>query len=633
MKTMTRLLMTASLAVLAMSGAARADEADEIVVTVTRTPVAAEALPADVAVIDVERARERGALTLDAALADVPGFDVVRSGPLGQQTSIFSGGANSQHTLVLFDGVRINDPSSPAAGFDAGQDLLAGLDRIEVVQGPMSAIYGSDAIGGVVNLIPRRGRDGAINATLDVAAGSFETLNAQAAIDGAIGRLRYALSAEGVGTEGYDIVPERMATFVDHPDGASMIAVTGLFDLALSDALSVDLLLRRREAQADFDAFFFDLSTFQEFRTDDPDLEISRNDMSLARIGATWQVSEALSLRVSGGEVETDRAQADGGVEGDTFLGERRFADATLTWESETLDVVAGATAETEEISAVQFGSPLDAEQEHWGAFAGAVVRLGVLDVTGAVRIDDYDGFGQETTWRIGANWRVWEGARLYAAYGASFRAPTLYERFVSFGNPLLDPEEGESWEIGADAEFSAFGQSDGLELGLLYRASDLTNMIDFGPFFTYVNIDEAELRSAEARAAIRPTDWLTLRGGYVWTQAEDTTTGLALLRRPEQSWRFAVDADWGDVRASLYWRSAGERRDVLYGDSGVFLGQGETEGYELLSASASWDVRESVTLYASAENLLDEDYEPANAFAGQPRSVLVGVRLKAGAD
>src|SRR6185436_3266586 len=172
------LLSSAAVAALSLFAATvYAQDEDEIVVTATRAPAHVDTLPAEIDVIDVDAAQSRGISTLADALREAPGLDVVPTGGAGQQASLFAGGANSNHTLVLFDGLRINDPSTPGSSFDAGQDTLAGLARIEIVEGPMSAMFGSDAIGGVVNLIPRHGGEGALNARLDIGGGSFGTLS------------------------------------------------------------------------------------------------------------------------------------------------------------------------------------------------------------------------------------------------------------------------------------------------------------------------------------------------------------------------------------------------------------------------------------------------------------------------
>jgi len=297
---------------------------DELVITATRVPTPAERLPADVDVVDVEAALNRGVTNIADALADVPGLGVVRSGGFGQQTSLFSGGANSNHTLVLFDGVRLNDPASPGSAFDGGQDTLGGLARIEVVHGPMSAVFGSDAIGGVVNILPRRGGEGALNAQLDVSGGSFGSLAGTAGVDGTLGNFRYALTAEGYLTDGHDLVPERMSTHVGDEDGAESATLTGVFDLDVTHSFTLDLLVRHRESRADFDAFIYPPPTFNEQRADDSDLEISENDLSLGRLGATWRLGEHLSLNGHAGALRHVRQEADGGAATSSFEGERR---------------------------------------------------------------------------------------------------------------------------------------------------------------------------------------------------------------------------------------------------------------------------------------------------------------------
>lgn len=608
---------------------------DELVVTATRLPTPTERLPADVDVIDADAALSRGVSNIADALGDVPGLEVARSGGFGQQTSLFSGGANSNHTLVLFDGLRLSDPSTPGSAFDAGQDTLAGLDRIEIVQGPMSAVFGSDAIGGVVNILPRRGQDGPMQARLDVAGGSLGALRASAGVDGSYRALRYALTAEGYATDGYDLVPERMSTHTGHDDGAESATFTGIFDLDVTDALTLDLLVRHREARADFDAFIYPPPFFNEQRADDADLEIAQNDLTVARLGATWRFSEQLDLRVSGGRLEQTRREQDGGVDTSSYEGRRNFADLSLNWRTGALGafsnvgVSAGIEGQREEVDIDQGFATVIAEQDQHGAFVTAQGYLGGLTLTGAVRVDDYEGFGEEATWRAGVSFDVLSNTRVYAAYGSSFRAPTLYERFIYFGDPNLAPERGAGWEIGADTRFLAFSRDNGIELGLVYRSQDIEDLIDFGPFFTYVNIDAAELESAEATLTLRPLAWLSGRIAYTHTIAEDASTGASLLRRPEDAWSATLDVSHGQFSGQLGWRYVGERADQIYGDDGFWQGVGVAPSYETARASLAWATSDNVQLYAAAENLADTAYEPVNGFAGVPRSLTVGVRLR----
>ncbi|MBX9745271.1 MAG: TonB-dependent receptor, partial [Hyphomonadaceae bacterium] len=397
----------------------------------------------------------------------------------------------------------------------------------------------------------------------------------------------------------------------------------------------------------DIDVFDYEfVFPFREYRVDSADAEVSQNDLSLARLGATWDITDALSLRATVGSLDQDRVLGRFGALTDGFTGERRFADITLNWRAgdvsglSDLAFVLGVAGEREGVSIAQgYGFPppfafTNAEQEQTGAFLTAQARTGALSLTGAVRVDDYEGFGTQTTWRLGASFDVSDFARIYGAYGTSFRAPSLYERFSGAGTPTLDPEEGGTWEVGADARFAAFGQPIGLELSALYRHTELEDMIDFLGF-TYANVDEAEITTAEGRIAVRPTSWLTLRGGYVNTDAQDTVAETQLLRRPEDTWTASADVTLGGFTGRLSWRSVGERRDFLYGDDSFGIPGliGDAAQYDVVRASLAYDFSPNATAYVAADNALDETYEAANGIASAPRAITVGLRLRSRGD
>ncbi len=619
MRHFCRAALLAASSLIVTSAHAKTDE--EIVVTATRTPAPRQALPAQIDLIDVDRARARGHVTLDAALADLPGIQAPRTGPPGQQASIFSGGFESNHTLFLFDGVRIDDPSTPEGIFDAGQDLLGDIQRIEVVQGPMSALYGSGALGGVVNMLARRGREGVFNPRLDIAAGSFGASVATAGADGTLGRLRYALTADAYASEGYDIVPVRIAAHSGEKDGAEMTVFTGVFDLALSDAIGVDVLLRQREASADYDPGIFGNIA------ESPEARILQNDTRLWRLGMSWTASEALRLRLFGGELDTDRVTSDLGVIGDEYHGDRAFAELSATWRARRWMLQAGLQTEDEKIDAVSFGSRVAGSETHWGAYFSAQGAIGAADVTAAVRQDDFEGFGAKTTWRAGLAYGI-GAARVHGAYGASYRAPSLYERFVPFfGAAELHPESAVSWEVGGQAEFELDGRADAVQIGALYRSSDVEDLIGFAGF-SYANVDRAEIDFAEVRFSLQPLDWLTMRVSYANTGARDAATDAPLQRRPRHAWSMSLQGQHGPLTAELSWREVGARRDTVYDDLGMFSGIARVEAYDVVGASMSWAASDALRIFLAADNVLDETYEPVNGFAGAPASFLIGVRF-----
>jgi vitamin B12 transporter len=438
-----------------------------------------------------------------------------------------------------------------------------------------------------------------------------------------------------------------MVTHTGHRDGAESTALTGVFDLQLSPAFSLDLLVRHREASADIDVFDFEfVAPFREIRADSSDAQIAQNDLTLARLGVTWALSDALSLRATAGGLDQERVQNRFGALTDSFSGERRFVDLTMDWRAGEVgsltDVafIAGIAGEREKGNIAQgFGFPppfsfTAAEQEQSGAFVTAQGRTGALSLTGAVRVDEFEGFGAQTTWRLGASFDVTEYARIYGAFGTSFRAPSLYERFSSAGAPDLDPELGESWEVGGDARFGAFGQPVGLEVSALYRHTELNDMIDFLGF-SYANVDAAEIDAAEVRAALRPRSWLTLRGGYIYTDAQDTVADAPLLRRPEDVWLASADVRHGGFSGRVSWRSVGERQDFLYGDDsfGVAGFLGEAPQYDLVRASLGYEFSLNAEAYIAADNAHKETYEAANGVTSAPRAITLGLRLRASAD
>jgi vitamin B12 transporter len=182
---------------------------------------------------------------------------------------------------------------------------------------------------------------------------------------------------------------------------------------------------------------------------------------------------------------------------------------------------------------------------------------------------------------------------------------------------------------VGADARVAAFGRDDGIEIGALYRSLDIEDLIDFDSFFSYANIDRASVESAEARVVLRPLSWLTAHVSYVYTDAQDEISDTALLRRPQDVWSAAIDIERGALSGHLGWRRVGERADQIYGNDGFSQGVGTTEAYDVLRASVAWRFADGVQAYLAGDNLTDEDYEPVNGFAGAPRNVTIGVRLR----
>lgn len=618
-----RKIHTVALAAAAAFAANPAFAEDDIVVTATRGPVSAERLPAR-----VERVGREDIETLAlSTLAEALGPQAVQAGGAGQQTSLFLRGANSKHALALFDGVRLNDASTPNAQYDFGADTLGGIERIEVLRGPASTVYGSDAIGGVVNLLPRRGGETAFEPFLEAAAGSHETRRFLLGAAGATGGFSYGLSAESFATAGYDLVPARIAGHTGDADPASIDTLTASARHE-SGAFGVDALLRLRESRAEFDTFSGGACFCQ--RADDADLA---NDMSqsLWRLGA--DLSEgALEARFSGGQVRSDRAETDDGFETSAAESTRDFADLTVRYDGDRLDLTAGLAYERNAIDTrPQYANPLSVEEDQLGAYIIAQAQLAdALIATASARRDDYEAFGEHGTYALGL---VWSGAhaRVFAAYGTAFKAPSLSERFeqsfFNVGNPDLNPETSRSWEIGGDLALN-----DALSLGASYYETRIRDLIEYNfPARRNLNVGRADIDGAELYADFAPAAWASLRVTYAWTDAVNAATGVRLARRPEHAWRLdARVAPTDRLSLTLSWNGVGERLDVTYDNAGDFLSvSGRVDAYAVGAFSAEYALDAHATLFARIDNVSDETYEQPAAFAGAPRTAQVGVRAK----
>lgn len=646
MKARISLAALAAALSIAPAFAAESDE-DTIVVTGVRAPSLLERLPTTLDVIDRAEIDLRNQNTLVEALAATPGLAVVQSGPAGSTASVFVRGTNSKHVLALYDGIRLNDLAASNGAFNFGSDLVGDAGRIEIVRGPLSSLYGSDAVGGVINILPRRAPETGSELYGEASVGAFNTY--RALIGGGVrdGRFNLAATAEFQERDGYDVTPDRISTSNGDPDPSQFMVLSANGGFALTDALSVEALIRHRESEVDFDTFSGGPSGFQ--RADDPDLR-SEDESTLWSLGLVYaRPANNLESRLRAGRVEMSLDSFNTGAITDEYEGERAFAQWSNVWTPEALssliDPVVSFGIEYQDETAktdTAFNAPLSVSEELWSAYAAVQAGLTArFDVTGSIRFDDYAAFGGQTTWNLGAVYRLDAlNTRLRASYGTSFKAPSLSERYSSSAfvaaNPDLDPEEGQTFEIGFDSAITLEGREEALRVGAVWYDSEIEDLIEYvydGALFIGQNrnVGEADLQGVEVFAEWTPVDQASLRVDYTYTDAENATTGVQLLRRPEDS--FAVTGTWRPIEIaslSATWRYVGERLDATYDDAGFYAsGAGSTPSYDTVDLTGTLDVYERLQLVLGVRNLLDETYEPVAGFAGAPRAVTFGVRVR----
>ncbi len=568
---------------------------ETLVVTASLEEEEPTALPVTVSVVGAPEIAARQTTAVSDLLATVAGIDVGRLGGPGKVTSLFTRGTNSTHTLVLWNGVELNDPFF--GGFDAAYLPTDGLDRVEVVRGPASALYGSDALGGVVQVVSRR-RDGAV---LRLEGGSDDYLRGGVAAGGSAGAFHFDL--DGHVRRGNGELPN------DFYDGEEVVARG---EWALGEEASLGLLARVGDATIGLPFDFSGRPTSR--RTQDSEttqlavpFRWRREEWEVAAQLASHQLKLAIAdlddpfaASSSKGEALTSRAVATR-----HFGGERWLAFGG-DWERE------------EATSASAFGPGLTADRQRtWAAFAEGHAERGPWVFDLGVRRDDNDAFGSETTGRAGLRRALPGGAHLRAAWAEGFRAPSLGDLyFPGFGNPQLLPERSTSWELAGGLERSAWG----LDVALFTIDLDELIVFDFATFLPQ-NIGRARSRGVEAEVEFgRDRFWGRANASFL--DAEDLESGEPLARRPE--WRGSIVGGWtlGRLRFTASGRYVGEREDF----GGVPLA-----GYWLAGLALERPLSRGLTPYGRIENLFDERYDEAVGFPAAGRSLVVGLSADLG--
>ena len=597
----------------------------DVIVVVGRAWRTRDEIASTVDVVDAVLLRQQTVSNLADALSLVPGVQVVQTGPLGAQASVFVRGTDSDHVLATSHGIRLNSPATPNGLYSFGSDLVTEGYAVEVLRGPGSATYGSDAIGGVVNLVPSARPGGAVS----VSVGELRTVQGSGYAAGRADALTYTVGGAYQRTDGWDalpgrIVPEERAA---ERDGAEGFSLNADLDYRATDAITLSLTALHREAEAEFDTFSGGPTGFQRADTDDLS---SEDRLSVLRGGVSYAPGP-WSVTANVGLVDADFRETSGEAVTGDVRGERVFAELLGRYEADALSVSSGVIYEDETADIpVSFNDPLKASEDHGGAFVFAQYdATDTVVLSGALRLDQYAAFGTAFTWNAGASWSA-GGLRLRANAGTAFNAPSLAERFsvsaFNLGNPDLSEEEALAGEAAAAYTLDA-GLGSLTAEAVLFR-TDTDDLIEYD-FKQMANVNVGDARAQGAELSLRWTGGtLSAFAAYTYTDAENRDTGRALLRRPEHG--FTANAAWDvddRLTVSARWVRTGARPDVTYSDQGFFEGTDEARGFDEVAATVRYEVADGLSGFVTATNVLSETYEQPAGFGSAPRQVRAGVR------
>jgi vitamin B12 transporter len=587
--------LAAGIGMLQPSGAL-AEPIEPILVTATRTTQPVGDVLGSVEVISREELERLPAADVADALRLRAGIEIARTGGPGQQTSLFLRGTESNHVLVLVDGVRINPGTIGSA---AVQNLTPSMiERIEIVKGPRSTLYGSDALGGVINVITRRGTAAGLN--LEFGAGSFGTRTAGFSAGAAGERLEGSLAAYWLDSDGF---PTRSGDGTDR--GYRNLSVNGSVRASL-DGLELGARAWHASGTSEYSDFFvtpidqdFVNSTFAVDASGEP-AEGWRTHFTVSH--ATDEIAQNQSRDF----LRTRRWQAD--WQNDFALGSHHA-------------ITAGVLLQTEVAQSDSFGLGFDETTDTRLAYLQDQAVFGRHRLLLAAGHTDHDAFGGHFTWNAEYGLALGAASSLWVAAGTAFRAPDATDRFGFGGTPDLEPESSRSYELGLRQRVG-----ENHVFSLVAFRNEIDNLIQYvvTDYETFEgenrNVDRARIDGLEATWQYTNGPWLA-RAGATLQDPQDLSAGTRLLRRARESFTLAVARQLGPHEVSIDLLAAGQRLDFGYPEP-VPL-----DGYVLANLSARVALPRNWTLTARLENLLDEQYELARGYNTMDRSLFFSLR------
>nr|WP_313041144.1 TonB-dependent receptor [Brevundimonas diminuta] len=630
-----------------VAGRAGATAVEDVVVTANRSAQPVERVGASVAVLTQAAIEARQTPVVVELLAQTPGVSFTRNGGPGTATTLRIRGAEGHHTVVLIDGVKMNDPSSTQGGSNFGNLLIGDTARIEVLRGAQSTLWGSQAIGGVVNIVTAEPTE-ALQGSLDAEAGARGTTYFRGGIGGAGERVSWRLAASRYDTDGFSAFAKGT-----EDDGYTNTGLSGRLNVKVTDAVSLDLRSVWSSGRNDFDAFNGDSR------------EYGKTQELVAYAGLNFDLLDGrFRNRIGYAHTDTDRRNfnPDNKVQTLTFDAEgqnRRWEYQGAFAVTEALNATFGLEHEKSEMKTRSPGdwdpNPAFGRGEAELNSAYGQLQWTVLDgltLTGGLRYDDHAQYGDNLLGQVAAAWALNEGDTMVrASWGQGFRAPGLYELYSEYGNLKLQPEESESWEIGVEQRL--FGRA---VVSVAYFNRQADNEINYGGckevegkpndplcvigkyidkqgkerdllrFGYYRNLLKTEAQGVELIGRVDVTDRLNVSANYTWTDAKNASgdnDGKRLARRPEHMANFAADYAFAfGLKTGVAVRYVGETFNDVENKTSV-------DAYTLVDLRASYPINDTLEVYGRIENAFDEEYQTVLNYGAPGRGVFGGVRVR----
>lgn len=610
----------------------------EVVVTATRLETQAFKVGNSMTTISGQELRNRGFLTVADALSQLPGGFLTRNGGPGSAASFLLRGANSEHTLILIDGVEINDPISPSRSCDLSHLFLIDVERIEIFDGPHSPLYGSEAMGGVINIIMKKTEQGKISINSEV--GSFRTINFNLSITGQKKDLRYNLAASEFSTQGISSA----SSFYpgnQESDGYRNTTFSGQLNCAINPRIDLSCLFRYVNSKTNLDNFGGPYG-------DDPNYYQRWKSSFLKLSLHSFPLNNRWEQKIYFAFISNDRQnknEEDDFHPGEKERGKFNSLFLKLDWQNNFYlkkdnILTIGLEAEREDGESTYVWSSLWGEdksifprkkafstglylQEHF-----SLARC--LFTTAGLRLDHHARSGSALTYRLAQSfWWDKTSTKLRASFATGFKSPSLYQLYAPatlwgpIGNADLKPEKTFSWDIGFEQDFPRFLKT----LSLTYFRHFFRHLIQFDYFQGYQNIGQARTSGLKLQGRFSPFSFINLSFNFSWLESLDLTSKEKLLRRPDFQGKieieFSPSSNWR-LLASL-WR-VGSREDMDYSRwpaEKVILSP-----FFLANINLIYEFRPRFSFHLRFENVTNSQYELIKGYGTPGFSIYSGLSL-----
>jgi vitamin B12 transporter len=629
-----------------LAAAGRAETAtdfslDEVVVVATRAPQSLEKIGNSVTVLNDVDIRERQSNDLVELLASTPGINFSRNGGPGTATSISIRGADSDHTVVLIDGVVLNDPASPSGGLDFGNLLVGDISRIEILRGAQSTLYGSNALSGVINIETTQPHEG-LGVDLQGEKGSLASGLLKGGIGGKWDKFSFRLSATWFDTDSVSSFDRQYGGVETDPYRNAVFSGRATYDF--TPEVGLDLRAYYTKSKVANDGFPPPNFVF----ADEGDYQLSRQIVDYIGLhfdffDGRWKNRLAYQYTI------TDRGDfTDDGTfvsHNDQFTG----TNNRLEYQG-TLEIAAGYRAvfgfqhEKYQLDSLpqDTGSHVASNDDSGYAQLQAEVIKG-LNITAGERLESYESYGKHATGQLAAAWVLPSATVLRSSFGQGFKAPSLYQLYGPFGNPDVQAERSKHWDIGVEQPLL----DNRLTVSATYFYIDFDNLIEFNDcpgsplctaaghseFGYYANLGKARSDGIELQASARITDALSVSGNYTHLKTEDRTPdsptlGMQRFRHPENQANLQMTYEWPfKLTTSIGARYSGSSTDQNFN---VFPAETLRLGsYTLWEARAAYALSDHVEVYARCDNCTGKRYEQVYQYGSWGRTLFAGGRIR----